>query len=75
MLLFVCFLSVTFLSGKVCECEIAVELRNYFDILDRGWFVDVHPCSTLPLCQWLAPPQNAKLKMWPNLRFFFNPHR
>ena len=56
---------VTLLNVRDCAPDFAMkalEYRNYFDPLDRGRFVVVHPRSTLSDCCQLATPLNAEVK-------------
>ena len=42
-------------------------------LLDRGKFVVVHPCSTLSLCCYVAPPQDAEVAIVVKFGVHFSP--
>jgi len=50
----VCVLYIALLNGKLCEHSLPLSCLKSEIILiplDRGKFVDVHPCSTLSVCR------------------------
>jgi len=71
--LFVClFVRHAFERQSLCDqlAMKALEYRNDFDIIDRGRFVVVHPCSTFSDCCQLVTPLNAEVQKTAKLGVF-----